>query len=110
MAVLGQKWEENNCLMHQNLSAPLDGMYGSKAIDKTLLGVSSVDRRPDHLQLPGYAQSQYKFKFQKSEIKWNKKFACTTRLAFASSDKAVGESMRIKYAQKIMTSKVPVVL
>ena len=41
MAVLGQKWEENNCLMQQNLSAPLDGMYGSKAVDKTLLGVSS---------------------------------------------------------------------
>ena len=41
MAVLGQQREENNCLMHQNLSAPLDGMYGSKAVNKTLLGVSS---------------------------------------------------------------------
>ena len=41
MAVLGQKWEENNCLMHQKFSAPLDGMYGSKAVDKMLLGVAS---------------------------------------------------------------------
>ena len=41
MAVLGQKWEENNCFMHQNLSAPLDGMYGSKAVNKTLLRVLS---------------------------------------------------------------------
>jgi len=41
MAVLGQNWEENNCLRHQNISAPLDGMYGSKAVDKTLLEVSS---------------------------------------------------------------------
>ena len=41
MAVLGQNWEENNYLRHQNMSAPLDGMYGSKAVNKTLLGVSS---------------------------------------------------------------------
>ncbi len=41
MAGLGQNWEENNCLMHQKFSAPLDGMYGSKVVDKTLLGVSS---------------------------------------------------------------------
>ena len=41
MAVLGQNWEEKNCLRHQKFSAPLDGMYGSKAVDKTLLGVSS---------------------------------------------------------------------
>ena len=41
MAVLGQNWEENNYLRHQNISAPLDGMYGSKAVNKTLLGVSS---------------------------------------------------------------------
>ena len=41
MAVLGQNWEENNCFRHQNFSVPLDGMYGSKAVDKTLLGVSS---------------------------------------------------------------------
>ena len=27
--------------MHQKFSAPLDGMYGSKAVNKTLLGVSS---------------------------------------------------------------------
>ena len=41
MAVLGQNWEENKYLRHQNISAPLDGMYGSKAVNKTLLGVSS---------------------------------------------------------------------
>ena len=41
MAVLGQNWEENNCFRHQKFSVPLDGMYGSKAVDKTLLGVSS---------------------------------------------------------------------
>ena len=41
MAVLGQNLEENNCLRHQNIFAPLDGMYGSKAVDKTLLEVSS---------------------------------------------------------------------
>ena len=41
MAVLGQNWKENNYLRHQNISAPLDGMYGSKAVNKTLLGVSS---------------------------------------------------------------------
>ena len=41
MAVLGQNWKENNCLRHQSISAPLDGMYGSKAVDKALLEVSS---------------------------------------------------------------------
>ena len=41
MAVLGQNWEENKYLRHQNISAPLDGMYVSKAVNKTLLGVSS---------------------------------------------------------------------
>ena len=41
MAVFGQNWEENNFLRHQNISAPLDGMYGSRAVDKTLLEVSS---------------------------------------------------------------------
>ena len=41
MAVFGQNWEENNCFRHQNISAPLDGMYGSKAADETLLEVSS---------------------------------------------------------------------
>ena len=34
MAVLGQNWEENNCLRHQNMSAPLEGIDGSKAVDK----------------------------------------------------------------------------
>ena len=41
MAVLGQNWKENNCLRHQKSSAPLDGLYGSKAVDKMLLEVSS---------------------------------------------------------------------
>ena len=41
MIVLGQNGEENNCLRHKNISAPLDGTYGSKAVDKTLLEVSS---------------------------------------------------------------------
>ena len=41
MAVLGQNLEEHICLRHQNISAPLDGMYSSKAVDKTLLEVSS---------------------------------------------------------------------
>ena len=41
MAVLGQNWEEHNCLRHQNISAPLNGIDGSKAVDKTLLEVSS---------------------------------------------------------------------
>ena len=41
MAVSDQNFKENNCLMHQHFSSPLDGMYGSKAVDKTLLGVSS---------------------------------------------------------------------
>ena len=41
MAVLGQNWKENNCLSHQNICAPLDGIYGSKAVNKTLLEVSS---------------------------------------------------------------------
>ena len=41
MAVVGQNWEENNYLRHTNISAPLDGIYGSKAVNKKLLGVSS---------------------------------------------------------------------
>ena len=40
LAVLGQNWKENICLRHQNISAPLDGIDGSKAVDKTLLEVS----------------------------------------------------------------------
>ena len=28
-------------MRQQNISAPLDGMYGTKAVNKTLLGVSS---------------------------------------------------------------------
>ena len=41
LAVLGQNWEENNCLRHQNICAPLDGIDDSKAFDKTLLEVSA---------------------------------------------------------------------
>ena len=39
--VLGQNWKENNCLRHQNISEPLDGIDGLKAFDKTLLEVSA---------------------------------------------------------------------
>ena len=41
LAVLGQNWEENSCFRHQNISSPLDGIDGSKAVDKTLLEVSA---------------------------------------------------------------------
>ena len=41
IAVLGHIWEENNYLRHHNIFAPLGGIYGSKAVEKTLLGVSS---------------------------------------------------------------------
>ena len=40
LAVLGQNWEENSCFRHQNISSPLDGIDGSKAVDKMLLEVS----------------------------------------------------------------------
>ena len=39
MTVLGQNWEENNCLRHQNVYAPLDGIDDSKSVDKPLLEV-----------------------------------------------------------------------
>ena len=41
LAVLGQNWKENIFLRHQNISAPLDCIDGSKAVDKTLLEVSA---------------------------------------------------------------------
>ena len=41
LAVLGQNWEVNSCLMHQHISSPLDGIDGSKAVEKTLLEVSA---------------------------------------------------------------------
>ena len=41
LAVIGQKWKENNCLGHQNISEPLDGIYGLKAVHETLLEVSA---------------------------------------------------------------------
>ena len=41
MAVLGQNWRENSCMRHQNISESPDDMYGSKAVDKTVLEVSS---------------------------------------------------------------------
>ena len=40
LAVLGQNLEENSCFRHQNISSPLDGIDGSKAVDKMLLEVS----------------------------------------------------------------------
>ena len=41
LAVLGQNWEENSCFRHQNISSPLDGIDGSKAVNKTLQEVSA---------------------------------------------------------------------
>ena len=38
LAVLGQNWEVNR---HQNISSSLDGIDGSKAVEKALLEVSS---------------------------------------------------------------------
>ena len=40
-AVLGQNWEVNSCLRHQNISSSLDGIDGSKAVEKALLEVSA---------------------------------------------------------------------
>ena len=40
LAALGQNWEENSCLRHQHIFSPLDGIDGSKSVDKTLLEVS----------------------------------------------------------------------
>ena len=34
LAVLGQNWEVNSCLRHQNISSSLDGIDGSKALEK----------------------------------------------------------------------------
>ena len=41
LAVLGQNWEVNSCLRHQNISSSLDGIDGSKAVENTLLEVST---------------------------------------------------------------------
>ena len=41
LAVLGQNWEVNSCLRHQNISSSLDGIDGSKAVEKALLEVSA---------------------------------------------------------------------
>ena len=40
-AVLSQNWEEIICLRYQNISSPLNGLDGSKPVDKTLLKVSA---------------------------------------------------------------------
>ena len=40
LAVLGQNWEVNSCLRHQNMSSSLDGIEGCKAVEKALLEVS----------------------------------------------------------------------
>ena len=41
LAVLGHNWKKNNCLRPQNISAPLEGIDGLNADDKTLLEVSA---------------------------------------------------------------------
>ena len=41
LAVLGQHCEENTFFRHQNIFSPLDGIDGSKAVDKTLLELSA---------------------------------------------------------------------
>ena len=40
LAVLGQNWEVNRCLRHQNISLSLDGIDNSKAVEKALSEVS----------------------------------------------------------------------
>ena len=40
LAVLGQNWEVNSYLRHQNISSSLDGRDGSKAVEKALPEVS----------------------------------------------------------------------
>ena len=40
LAVLGQNWEVNSCLRHQNIFSSLDGIDSSKAVKKALLEVS----------------------------------------------------------------------
>ena len=44
LAILGQKWEVNSCLRHHNINSSLDGIVGSKAVEKTLLEVSAKIR------------------------------------------------------------------
>ena len=41
LAILGQNWEVNSCLRHQNISSSLDVIDGSKAVEKALLEVSA---------------------------------------------------------------------
>ena len=41
LAVLGQNWEVNSSLRHQNISSSLDGIDGCKAVEKALLEVSA---------------------------------------------------------------------
>ena len=43
-AILGQKWEVKSCLRHHNISSSLDGIEGSKAVEKTLLEVSAKNK------------------------------------------------------------------
>ena len=45
LAILGQKWEVNSRLRHHNISSSLDGIDGSKAVEKTLLEVSAKIRK-----------------------------------------------------------------
>ena len=39
LAVLCKNLKKNNCFRLPNISAPLDGIVGSKAVDRTLLEV-----------------------------------------------------------------------
>ena len=41
LAILGQNWEVNSRLRHQNISSSLDSIDHSKAVEKTLLEVSA---------------------------------------------------------------------
>ena len=41
LAILGQNWEVSSHLRHQNISSSLDGIDGSKAVEKALLEVSA---------------------------------------------------------------------
>ena len=44
LAIVGQKWEVNSCLRHHNISSSLDGIDGSKSVEKTLLAISAKIR------------------------------------------------------------------
>ena len=90
LAVLGQTWEENKSLRHQNISASLDGIDGSKAVDKMLLevsgkigeainkldGVGPVDNRPSTKQLHPFVHFIFLFIFFFFKIKQDQGDLC----------------------------------